>query len=74
MSDLVPVFESHDRVALSLAQAWLQEAGIPFLLSDDETATRLVLGGLPFTTFRLLVPNDREAEARELMQPLQPPR
>jgi len=75
--DLVPVFESNDRFAVSLARGLLEDAGIPFwTLGDkmgDETAARLALGPILFPSCRFLVPGDREAEARELLEQLESP-
>jgi len=66
------IFESIDRFAISLAKGDLEDADIPFWLQGRETDTRLVGAALiPFCRF--LVPPDREAEARELMGPLELP-
>jgi hypothetical protein len=71
--DLVPVFESTDRFAIGLAKGSLEDAGIPFWTEDGETAARLVLDSIVFPLCRFLVPKDREAEARELLAPLESP-
>jgi hypothetical protein len=72
--DAVVVFESNDAFAISLAKGSLEDSGIPFLMEGDETAARLMLGPIMFPSCRFLVPKDREAEARELLEPLGFPR
>jgi hypothetical protein len=51
----------------------LEDGGIPFLIQSNETAARLVLGPVVFASSRFVVPEDREAEARELLEPLRSP-
>jgi hypothetical protein len=70
----VVVFESNDRIPIALAKGSLEDAGIPFWMEGDETAARLVLGPIMFPTCRFLVPKGREAEARDLLEPLRSPR
>jgi len=70
----VMVFESSDRFAISLAKGSFEEAAIPFWMQGDDSYTEP--GGmmpLMFPSCRFLVPKDREAEARELMAPLESP-
>ena len=71
--DLVTVFESNDPFAIAMAKGSLEDSGIPFWMEGDETAARLVLGPIRFPSCRFLVPKDREAEARELLEPLTSP-
>jgi hypothetical protein len=68
--DLVVVFETNDRVQLSMATGLLEDAKIPFF-ALGQIAT-LVQDIDPFLHkwIRLQVPRDREAEARELMESL----
>jgi hypothetical protein len=56
---------------IGLAKGSLEDARIPFWMQDDETAARLVLGPIMFPSCRFLVPKDREAEARELLDSLE---
>ncbi len=74
MSDLVTIFESNDRFAIALAKGSLDDAGIPFLMqgdeTGDETAASLALGPVLFPVCRSLVPQQYEAEARALLEPL----
>jgi hypothetical protein len=69
----VAVFESSDPFAISLAKGSLGDADIPFWMQGDETASRLALIPISFPPCRLLVPKDREAEARMLLEPLRSP-
>jgi len=68
--DLVVVFETNDRVQLSMATGLLEDSNIPFF-ALGQIAT-LVQDVDPFLHkwIRLQVPRDREAEARELMESL----
>ena len=68
--DLVVVFETNDRVQLSMATGLLEDSKIPFF-ALGQIAT-LVQDVDPFLHkwIRLQVPRDREAEARELMESL----
>jgi hypothetical protein len=66
------VFESSDAFAIALAEGLLQNSGIPFSTQGDaygdETAALLVLGPVMRPLCRFLVPADREAEARKLLE------
>lgn len=68
--NLVTVFESNDTFAIGLAKASLEDAGVPFWMDYDETSARLVLGPVMFPLCRLLVPPERETEARALLDVL----
>jgi hypothetical protein len=67
---LVVVLETNDRVQLALAQGLLEDAGIPFFALGQ--IAMLVQDVDPFLhkRIRVQVPRDREAEARELLEPL----
>jgi hypothetical protein len=68
--ELVVVLESNSGVQLAMAKGLLEEAGIPFFVLGQ--ITRLVNDVTPFLNkwVSLQVPRDREAEARELLEPL----
>ena len=68
--DLVVVIETNEAMLLAMAQGLLEDAGIPFFVLNQ--ITRLVSDVDPFLHkwVRLQVPRDREAEARELVEPL----
>jgi len=69
--DPAAVFQSNDRFTIALAKGSLEDAGIPFWMHDDESASGLVLGAIAFPICRFLVDRDREAEARALLKPLE---
>lgn len=71
--DLVVVLESNDRVQMGLAKGLLDDAGIPYYVLG-QIAT-LVSDVDPFLKkwVRLQVSRDREAEAREVLQPVLQP-
>ncbi len=69
--DPVAVFESNDRFAIALAKGSLEDAGIPFWMQGDYIAKGLSPVSAP--SCRFFVPKDREAEARELLEPLNSP-
>ena len=53
-------------IAISLAESLLREAGIPYFVMDRNSSARQESGNfLGFWTIR--VPQDREAEAREIL-------
>jgi hypothetical protein len=67
LSKAVPVFESNDRIAISLAKGLLEDSGIPFWMQSNETASHLALVPVLFPSCHFLVPKNREVEARELL-------
>lgn len=71
--DLVVVLETNDRMQLALARGLLDEAGIPYYVLG-QIAT-LIQDVDPFLKkwARLQVPRDREAEAREALEPVMHP-
>ncbi|HSB13749.1 MAG TPA: DUF2007 domain-containing protein [Bryobacteraceae bacterium] len=78
--ELVTVLETEDSVALGLAKAALEEAGIEYLVSSDEALRQLIRGGFgmspdqaPYQTCRIQVAAETEAEARALLEPLAHP-
>ena len=70
---LVVVLETNDGIQLAFAKGLLQDAGLPFYVLG-QIAT-LVQDVDPFLHkwVRLQVPMDREAEARELLEPVLKP-
>ena len=72
--ECVPVFESYDGFAIGFAKGPLEDAGIPFWMQNNRTAARLALGRILLPSSRFLVLKDREAEAREVLEPLHLPR
>ena len=68
--DLVEVLETEDSVQLAMAKGLLEDAGIPFFLLGQIAS--LVNDVDPFLQkhVRVQVPRDREAEAREILDPV----
>ncbi len=68
--DLVVILETNNRIQLALATGLLEDAEIPYFVLG-QIAT-LVTDVDPFLKkwVRLQVPRDREAEARELLEPV----
>jgi hypothetical protein len=68
--DLVVILETNNRIQLALATGLLEDAEIPYYVLG-QIAT-LVTDVDPFLKkwVRLQVPRDREAEARELLDPV----
>ena len=68
--ELVVVLDTNNGVQLAMARGLLEEAGIPFYVLGQ--ITKLVNEVNPFLNkwVSLQVPRDREAEARELLEPL----
>jgi len=66
---MVMVLEGSDRLAIALARGLLEEAGIPFYVSGEEIGARPGMAD-PFIHpwCRVLVPRDRETDARALLQ------
>jgi len=71
--EFVTVLESSDSVALNLAKASLEEAGIEYLMASEESASAL-MGLAYYSGFcRIQVTREDEKEARALLEPLQEP-
>jgi hypothetical protein len=64
--DLVEVFESTDQFAIALAKGTFEDSDIPFWIESGETASRLAMDPMVFPACRIVVPKDREAEARDV--------
>ncbi len=78
--ELVTVLETEDSVALGLAKAALEEAGIEYLVSSNEELRQFIRGGfgmnpdqVPYQTCRIQVAAESEVEARALLEPLAHP-
>ena len=78
--NVVTVLETEDSVALQLAQAALEEAGIEYLVDSAEPLRQCFRGGfgltpdmVPYQTCRVQVAAEHEAEARAILEPLQNP-
>jgi len=71
--EFVTVLETRDPVALNLAKASLEEAGIEYLMASGESAVAL-MGLAYYPGFcQIQVAREDEEEARALLEPLQEP-
>jgi hypothetical protein len=71
--EFVTVLETRDPVALNLAKASLEEAGIEYLMASGGGASAL-MGLAYYPGFcRIQVAREDEEEARTLLEPLQEP-
>jgi len=68
--ELVVILEANDGMQAALAKGLLDDAGIPYFVLGQ--ITTLVTDVDPFLKkwVRIQVPQDRETEARELLEPL----
>jgi len=71
--DLVVVLETNDRIQLAMAKGLLEDAGIPFFVLGQIATLIQDVDGFLHKWVRLQVSRDREAEARELLEPLLQP-
>lgn len=72
-ADLAIVLETGNRIELSIAEAVLEEAGIPFFVLGQIATLMQDVDPFLHKRFRLQVPADREVEARELLEHLPQP-
>ncbi len=71
---LVPVLETNDQIQLALAKGLIEDAGIPLFIQGQLTTLYQSLDGCLRKWLRLEVPEDRAAEARDLLELLLQPR
>jgi hypothetical protein len=67
--EMVTVFASGDPMVLALAKGSLEDANIPFFFDGGKTSRDLTDPWRPGWR-QIVVPRDREAEARALLEPL----
>lgn len=65
-SDMIELIRTNDMVALSYAQSLLKDAGIACVVADQNMS--IMEGSLGVLPRRLLVDDERVAEARTLMK------
>lgn len=70
---LVVVLETNDRIQLSFAKGLLEDAGLPFFVLGEIAMLVQDVDSFLHKWVRVQVPRDREAEARELLEPLLQP-
>jgi len=62
----VVVFQSSDKISIAFAKGLLEDAGVPFWMQDEESASGLGLLNA-FPACRFLVDKDCEEEVRQLL-------
>jgi hypothetical protein len=73
-SRLVMVLETNDQIQLAMAKGLLEDAGIPFFIQGQLATLYQSVDGFLHKWVRLQVPEDRAAEAQELLEPVLKPR
>jgi hypothetical protein len=63
---MIELLRTNDAVILSFVQSLLRDAGIDFLLADENMS--VMDGSLGILPRRILIPEDDAAEARELLK------
>lgn len=71
---LVVVLETNDQIQLALAKGLLESAGIPLFIQGQLATLYQGVDGFLRKWIRLQVPEDRAAEAQELLEPVLKPR
>ena len=71
--DLVVVLETNDQIQAAMARGLLEEAGIPFFVLGQIATLVQDVDAFLRKWVRLQVPRDREAEARQLLEPILEP-
>jgi len=62
---MIEIIRTNDVALISVVEGLLQEESIPCFVADRHSS--LIEGSLNFLQMRVMVPEDREAEARELL-------
>jgi hypothetical protein len=62
---MAELIRTNDVALISAAEAVLKEADVPCFVADRHAS--VIDGSLNFVQMRVLVPDDREAEAREVL-------
>lgn len=69
---LVVVLETNDQIQLAMAKGLLEDAGIPFFIQGQLATLYQSVDGFLRKWVHLQVPEDRAAEAQELLAQLKP--
>lgn len=71
---LAVVLETNDQIQLALAKGLLEDSGIPLFIQGQLATLYQPVDGFLRKWVRLQVPEDRAAEAQELLEPVLNPR
>jgi hypothetical protein len=69
---LVVVLDTNDQIQLAIAKGLLEDAGIPLFIQGQFASMYPNVDGFLSKWVRLQVPEDRAAEAQELLEQLKP--
>jgi hypothetical protein len=69
---LVVVLETNDQIQLAMAKGLIEDAGIPLFIQGQMATLYQSVDGFLRKWVRLQVPEDRAAEAQELLEQLKP--
>jgi len=69
---LAVVLETNDQILLAMAKGLLEDAGIPMFIQGQLATLYQSVDGFLRKWVRLQVPEDRAAEARDLLEQLKP--
>ncbi len=69
-AELVVVLETSNRIQLAMAQGLLEDAGIPSFVLGQVTTIVSDADAFLHKWLRLQIPQEREAEAREVLEPI----
>jgi hypothetical protein len=72
VTQLVVVLETNDQIQLAMAKGLLEDAGIRFFIQGQLATLYPGVDGFLRKWVRLQVPEDRVAEAQELLEQLKP--
>lgn len=72
VTQLVVVLETNDQIQLAMAKGLLEDAGIPLFIQGQLATLYQSVDGFLRKWVRLQVPEDRAAEAQELLEQLKP--
>ena len=68
--DLAVVLETNDRIQFALAKGLLEDSGMPYFVLGQSATLIQDVDPFMYKRVQVQVPSDREAEAREILEPL----
>lgn len=71
---LVVALETNDQIQFAMAKGLLEDAGIPFFIQGQLATMYQGLDGFLRKWVRLQVPEDRAAEAQDVLEPVRTPK
>jgi hypothetical protein len=68
--DLAVVLETNDRIQFALAKGLLEDSGMPYFVLGQIATLIQDVDPFMYKRVQVQVPSDREAEAREILEPV----